>query len=113
MNWDLVANAYFTGDASLEAILASFDLSYADLLAFAAKNHWMLQRPKKPHPDDLGNLASALAMEMFGIEKLADRPRRFVAAMTVLGARPIDIAEVLQVDLVALQAEFGKELARR
>ncbi|MBR1151931.1 hypothetical protein [Bradyrhizobium sp. JYMT SZCCT0428] len=113
VDWNAVGRAYFTGSAPLDEILSSFDLSHGDLLAFAATNHWMIQRPTKPHPDDLGNLASALAMEMFSVDGVANRAPRFVAAMTALGARDVDIAEALQIGLPALRAEFGRELSRK
>jgi hypothetical protein len=64
------------------------------------------------HPDDLGDLASALAHEMFSVD-LMDRPRRFVGAMAALGAREIDIAEVLHISLRDLKTEFAKELSSR
>ncbi|MBR1154510.1 hypothetical protein JQ575_28340 [Bradyrhizobium sp. JYMT SZCCT0428] len=111
IDWNQVGLSYFKGSESLDDILASFNLSHGDLLAYAASNHWM-RRPNKPHPDDLGDLASALAMEMFSIEKVADRGSRFVSAMVALGARDADIAEALKISLPALKAEFSKELRR-
>jgi hypothetical protein len=110
IDWNAVGRAYFTGTESLDGILASFGLSHGDLLAHAAQNHWLMRRPTKPHPDDVGDLASALAMEMFSVEGVANRAPRFVAAMVALGAREIDIAEALGIGLPALKAEFSREL---
>src|SRR3954447_1577345 len=112
VDWDAVGRAYFTGNQTLDEICASFGVTYGDLLAFGAQNHRLQRRPTRPHPDDVGDLASALALEMFSVGKVADRARRFVAAMAALGARDTDIAEVLQIGLQALKAEFGKELRR-
>jgi hypothetical protein len=61
---------------------------------------------------DVGDLASALALEMFSVERAADRAPRFVAAMVALGAGETDIAEVLQIGLPALKAEISRELNR-
>jgi hypothetical protein len=113
VDWDAVGRAYFTGRQSLDEICASFGVSHGDLLAYGAQNHWLPRRPIKPHPDDVGDLASALATEMFSVEGVANRAPRFVAAMVALGARETDIAEVLQIGLPALKAEFGRELNRR
>jgi hypothetical protein len=113
IDWDAVARAYHTGSESLDDILASFDLSHGDLLAYAASHHWLQRRPRgQQHPDDLGDLASALAHEMFSVEGVANRAPRFVAAMVALGARDIDIAEALQIGLPALKVEFSRELKR-
>jgi hypothetical protein len=110
VDWDAVGRAYYTGTETIDAICAKFGVGYGDLLAHGATSHWLLRRPTRPHPDDLGDLASALAHEMFSV-KLAERPRRFVAAMAALGARPEDIADILQIGMTDLQAEFAKQLA--
>lgn len=110
-NWDEIGKAYFAGtNQPLEEILGAFGVNYGDLLAHATRSHWLLQRPSKPHPDDLGSLASALAMEMYSVQGVANRAPRFVSAMAALGARDVDIAEALGIGLPALKAEFGSEL---
>ncbi|MGX1110553.1 MULTISPECIES: hypothetical protein [Bradyrhizobium] len=93
-------------------ICSEFGVGYGDLLAYGAQHHWM-RRPTKPHPDDLGDLASALAMEMFSVKGVANRASRFVAAMVALGASETDIADVLNIGLAGLRSEFGRELGRR
>ena len=86
-------------------------MSYGDLLAYGAQNHWLQRRPTISHPDDVGDLASALAHEMFSVEGVANRAPRFVAAMVSLGARESDIADALRIGLPRLRTEFAKELA--
>ena len=113
VDWDAVARAYFVGNQTLDEICASFGVTYGDLLAYGAQHHWLQRRPTRLHPDDVGDLASALAMEMFSVEGVANRAPRFVAAMVALGARETDIAEVLKIGLPTLKAEFSKELNRR
>jgi hypothetical protein len=110
IDWDAIGRTYFTGTCSVEDVCASFGVSYGDLLAYATDHGW-IHRPPKPHPGDLGELASALALTMFSVDGVANRARRFVAAMVILGAPPSDIAEVLHISKPALQAEFSKELA--
>jgi hypothetical protein len=112
IDWDAVGRAYFAGHQSLDEICNSFGVTYGDLLAYGAQNYWLQRRPRRPHPDELGDLSSALALQMFSVERVADRAPRFVAAMVALGARDIDIAEILQVGLSQLKSEFGKELRR-
>jgi hypothetical protein len=63
------------------------------------------------HPDDLGSLASALAIAMWAVDHTASRARRFVAAMVALGEHEIEIAQALNIPVEALRREFGKELA--
>jgi hypothetical protein len=110
VDWDTVARAYFTGAMSVEDACKSFGLSYGDLLAYATSHHWC--RPSsRPHPDDLGDLASALARHMFSIDGATKRLRCFVSAMVHLEARVADIAEVMSISESALRAEFSKELA--
>jgi hypothetical protein len=87
-----------------------FGLRYGDLLAYAASNHWV-RGPVKRHAEDLGDLASALALQMFGSSPLRDRSKRFVAAMVALGAQLSDIADPLQVSEDDLKREFARELA--
>ena len=110
VDWDAVGRAYFTGTETLDEICAKFEVTYGDLLAYGANNHWLHHRPTKLHPDDVGDLASALAHEMFSL-KVADRAPRFVKAMVALGARETDIAEVLQISVTSLRDEFAKQLS--
>jgi hypothetical protein len=113
INWDKVGKAYYTGtNQTLDEILAAFGATYGDLLVHATRSHWLSRRPTKPHPDDLGSLASALAMEMYSVQGVVNRAPRFVAAMVALGARDIDIAEALEIGLTALKVEFSRELKR-
>jgi hypothetical protein len=68
--------------------------------------------PTRLHPDDLGDLAGALALEMYSGEDSARKNRkRFVAAMLALGARECDIAEILQMDMPDLKLNFAEQLA--
>jgi hypothetical protein len=113
IDWNAIGLAYYTGTQSLDDVCASFGVTYGDLLAYGAQNHWLTRRPTRAHPDDLGDLASALAMEMFSIDGVANRASRFVAAMTALGAKEQEIAEVLHIGVPALKAEFAKELAAK
>jgi hypothetical protein len=110
VDWEAVAKAYYVGSDSLDDLLAKFGLKYADLLAYGADHHWMQRRPKRRHPDDLGDLAGALAEQLCWVD-IDDRQRRFVAAMAALGARTVDIAEVLQCGEPELKDQFKKELA--
>jgi hypothetical protein len=109
VDWDAVGRAYFSGTATVDDICASFGLGYGDLLAYAANRKWCRPSPK-PHPDDIGELGSALAFAMFSV-KTANRIRCFVAAMAKLETNVSEIADVLQVSTSALRAEFPKELA--
>lgn len=113
IDWDAVGRAYFTGTESLEEILSKFGVRYGDLLAYGANNHWMQRRPTRPHPDDLGSLASALAMAAYSVEHTPNRTRRFVAAMVALDEDDINIADALNLDVEVLRREFKKELAAR
>jgi hypothetical protein len=112
VDWDAVGRAYYAGTETIEAICKKFGVGYGDLLAHAASSHWLLRRPTPAHPDDLGDLASALAHEMYSGEDSARKNRkRFVAAMVALGARECDIAEVLQMDMPTLKLNFAEQLA--
>jgi hypothetical protein len=111
VDWDELGRAYFTGTQSLDGILARFGVSYGDLLAHGAASHWMQRRPTRAHPDDLGSLASALAIAMWEVDHTAGRARRFVAAMVALGEHEIEIAQALNIPVEVLRREFGKELA--
>jgi hypothetical protein len=111
VDWDAVGRAYYTGNETIEAICNKFGIGYGDLLAHGANSHWMLRRPSRSHPDDLGDLAGALASEMYSADDGEVQRRRFVAAMVALNARECDIAEVLQMDLADLKKRFPKQLA--
>jgi hypothetical protein len=109
IDWDAVGRAYFSGAATVDNICASFGLGYGDLLAYAASRKWCRPSPKA-HPDDIGELSSALAFAMFSV-KPANRIRCFVAAMAKLETDMSEIADVLQVSKSELRADFAKELA--
>jgi hypothetical protein len=112
VDWGAVGRAYYTGSETIEAICNKFGVGYGDLLAHAAKSHWMLRRPTRSHPDDLGDLAGALALAMYsGDDSAKKTQQRFVAAMVALNERECDIAEALQMDLLDLKASFAKQLA--
>lgn len=111
VDWDAVGRAYYTGTESLDDICSSHGVTYGDLLAYGATNNWLQRRPTRAHPDDLGGLASALALAMWSIELKPDRASRFVAAMTILGEDEIDIAEALKISVDQLARDFRKELA--
>jgi hypothetical protein len=111
VDWDAVGRAYYTGTETIEAICAKFGIGYGDLLAHGTSSHWMLRRPTRSHPDDLGDLAGVLALEMYSRDASDVQRRRFVAAMVALDARECDIAEVLQMDMPELKKNFAKQLA--
>ena len=111
VDWDAVGCAYYTGTETIEAICNKFGIGYGDLLAHGASSHWMLRRPTRSHPDDLGDLAGALAKEIYALDNGTANRRRFVAAMVALNARECDIAEVLGVDVPELKEQFAKQLA--
>jgi hypothetical protein len=111
VDWDAVGRAYYTGTETIEAICNKFGIGYGDLLAHGTSSHWMLRRPTRSHPDDLGDLAGALAQEIYALDNGTANRRRFVAAMVALNARECDIAEVLGVDVPELKEQFAKQLA--
>ncbi|MEH2468970.1 hypothetical protein V1281_001774 [Nitrobacteraceae bacterium AZCC 2161] len=111
VDWDAIARDYFTGLQSIDAVLAKHDLKHGDLLAYAATKHWMARPRVRGHEHDLGDLASALALEFFGEQDAAKRSRRFVAAMVALDAAPASIAEILQTSESELRRDYAKEIA--
>jgi hypothetical protein len=114
VDWDAVGRAYYTGKETLDVICGKFGIGYGDLLAHAASSHWMQRRPTRSHPDDLGDLAGALALEMFGNDDSGMKVRqRFVAAMVALNAREGDIAEILRMDndMPGFKQQFAKQLS--
>jgi hypothetical protein len=114
-DWDAIARVYFAGtDNSIEKICQTFGVSYGDLLAYAAANNWVPpQAGGRRNPEDLGDMASALAWALIDErdESIAHRTRRFVGAMVKLEVSAEDIAHVLHISEKALRAEFPKELA--
>jgi len=112
-NWDAIARAFFAGSDTIDKICEKFGTSYGELLAYAAQNHWVTPRPAGQHLGDLGDMASALAWALLDErdETVANRTRRFVAAMVALRVRAYDIADVLRVSERSLRAEFANELA--
>ena len=110
VDWDAIGLAYFTTNKPIEDICAEHGLAYGDLLAYSISNHWVARPVKRP-AHDLGDLSSALAMELWGQCRVGDRARRFVAAMVALNARLDDIAAPLQISVGDLKKEFSKELA--
>src|SRR2546429_9274453 len=72
IDWDAIGRAYFTGSQKLDDICAEFGVTYGDLLAYGAQNHWLQRRPTISHPDDVGDLASALAEAMFSVDGVAN-----------------------------------------
>jgi hypothetical protein len=108
VDWEAVGRAYFSGTKTVDDICAQFGVKYGDLLAYAASRKWCRPSPRR-HPDDIGELGSALAFTMFSVSP-ANRTRCFVAAMAKLGAETSEIADVLQASELDLRAEFAKEL---
>ncbi len=101
------------GSDPIEEICETFGVSYGELLAYAAHNHWVKPRPAGRHLEDLGDMASALAWALLDRrdEAVANRTRRFVGAMVKLEVGVSEIAEVLHVSEKSLRDEFPKELA--
>ena len=108
VDWEALGRAYFSGKDTVEDICASFGVGYGDLLSYAVNNHWVHPSSKR-HPEDPGDLGSALALEMYSVD-VNNRGPRFVAAMVMLGAREVDIAEPLNIPVEQLRAQFAKEL---
>jgi hypothetical protein len=109
VDWEALGRAYFSGKDTIEDICASFGVGYGDLLAYAAGHHWLLRPSPHRHPEDPGDLGSALALEMYSVD-VNSRGPRFVAAMVMLGAREVDIAAPLNIPVEQLRAQFAKEL---
>jgi hypothetical protein len=113
VDWDAVARDYFTGNESIDEICERHGVGHGDLLAYAASRDWTPRRPTRPHPDDLGTLASALALAMFSVRGAEHRRRCFVAAMTSLDAKVGEVAEVLGLSEANVRKEFSRELGVR
>lgn len=109
-DWNAVARSYFVGRKHAHEICADHGVSLGDLLAYAAARGWIWPSPDG-HPDDMGELGSALAVAMFGVDGIQRRARLFIAAMLKLEAPICDIAAALHVSEKELRAEFSKELA--
>jgi hypothetical protein len=110
-DWNAVGQAYFSGREHPHEVCVRFGVTFGDLLAYAAARGWVWPAPDG-HPDDMGELGSALAVAMFGVAGgVRQRARSFVAAMAKLNAHVPDIAAALHVSESDLRAEFPKELA--
>ena len=66
VDWNVVGRAYFSGRESAPEICGRFNVTFGDLLAYAAARGWIWPSPDG-HPDDMGELGSALAVAMFGV----------------------------------------------
>jgi hypothetical protein len=111
VDWDAVGRAYYTGAETIGDILEKFEVSHGDLLAHAAASNWLLRKPTRSHPDDLGDMAAALALEIWDCDVTDVQRRRFVAAMVALNASEEDIADVLQLNMDVFKKNFAKQLA--
>jgi hypothetical protein len=109
INWEAIAQAYFTGQETPEDVCQKFNVTLGDLFIHAQSEGW-IHRPYKPHPADVGRLGSALAHAMISVDGAGTRSSRFVAAMAKLGSPLIDIAAALEISVGALRSEFRKEL---
>jgi hypothetical protein len=109
VDWDAVARAYFTGTETHDDLLERFGVSPGALLAYAATRQW-IWRPERRHVDDVGEMASELAVRMWEIDGVTNRAKRFVAAMTALGVEPEHIAPSLGISERSLKADFAREL---
>jgi hypothetical protein len=112
-DWDAIARVYFAGTDTIEKICQTFSVSYGDLLAYAAANHWVPPRAGgRRNPEDLGDMASALAWALIDErdESITHRTRRFVGAMVKLEASAEDIADVLHVSEKRYEPSFRKNL---
>jgi hypothetical protein len=109
VDWEALGRAYFSGKDTIENVCRSFGVTYGELLAYAVGHHWVLHPSPSRHPDDPGDLGSALAIEMYSVD-VNNRARRFVAAMVKLGADEADIADPLNIPVETLRRQFAREL---
>ncbi|WP_371423289.1 hypothetical protein [Tardiphaga sp.] len=109
VDWDAVARDYFTGTEDMEELLERHGLSYGALMAYATANQW-IRRPRKRLDDDIGDMASELAVVFWAIDGALNRARRFVAAMTALGVSAENIAPHLGISERSLKQDFAREL---
>jgi DNA-binding NarL/FixJ family response regulator len=110
IDWDAVATRYFKTEDSVRAIARSFGVSDAAVRRHATENGWV-RRPVVDHPEDIGRLASSLALAMISIDGVTNRARRFVAAMAKLGASAEEIADSLEISEKSLRSDFQRELS--
>ena len=108
VDWTGVSDRYFKTEDSVRAIARKFGVSEAAVRKHATERGWV--RPSKASPEDVGRLASSLALAMISIDGVSNRAKRFVAAMVKLDARPVDIADGLEISENALRAEFANEM---
>jgi hypothetical protein len=109
INWNGIAARFFQTSDPIGEICAAFGIAEQDLLAHAKRHGWV-RRPEKQHPEDVGRLASSLALAMISVDGVAKRAKCFVAAMVKLEAPIIEIAEALEASESAVRAEFASEL---
>jgi hypothetical protein len=109
INWAGISDSYFKTDHSLRSIAREFGVTEAAIRKHATQHGWV--RPDKvAGAEDIGRLASSLALAMISIDGVSNRAKRFVAAMVKLDARPVDIADGLEISEDALRAEFANEM---
>jgi transposase-like protein len=108
VDWAGISDRYFKTDDSVRAIARAFGITDAAIRKHAAERGWV--RPAKASTEDIGRLASSLALAMISIDGVSKRAKCFVAAMVKLDARPVDIADGLEISETALRAEFANEL---
>jgi hypothetical protein len=108
VDWAGVSKRYFTTDESVRAIAREFGITEAAIRKHATERGWI--RPSKASPEDVGRLASSLALAMISIDGVSRRAKCFVGAMVKLDAQPVDIADGLEISEQALRVEFANEL---
>jgi hypothetical protein len=108
VDWAKVSDRYFKSGDSVRAIARDFGITEAAIRKHAIERGWI--RPSKASPEDVGRLASSLALAMISIDGVTKRAKCFVAAMVKLDARPVDIADGLEISETALRSEFANEL---
>jgi hypothetical protein len=109
IDWTGVSDQYFKSDKSLRSIAREFGITDTAIRKHAADRGWV--RPDKAGgTEDIGRLASSLALAMISIDGVSNRSKRFVSAMVKLNAGPVEIADGLEISEAALRAEFANEL---
>jgi hypothetical protein len=108
VDWAGVSDRYFKTDDSVRSIARTFGITEAAIRKHAAERGWV--RPSKASSDDIGRLASSLALAMISIDGVSKRAKCFVSAMVKLDARSVDIADGLEISEDALRREFASEL---
>jgi hypothetical protein len=108
VDWARISDRYFKTDDSVRSIAREFGITDAAIRKHAIERGWV--RPSKASPEDIGRLASSLALAMISIDGVNKRAKCFVAAMVKLDARQVDIADGLEISEEALRAEFASEL---